>query len=85
MRWLGLVFGLSLFAVGCGNPCQEAFEKVKGCWSTVDCSKYPQVQQSQCSALRAAFVSSSNPSSCNGDPQQILDCSLDNTKLCTCR
>jgi hypothetical protein len=87
MRKFGFSFllAISLSVVGCGeSPCQQAFDKIKDCFASVDCTKYPAAQQPVCNAEKTAFTQASSPSDCN-NPNAILDCTLDPQKLCGCK
>jgi hypothetical protein len=77
-------FVLSLSAAGCGDPCQDAFDKVKSCVASMNCGAYPTTSQAFCSNLQSAFAASDKADSCE-NTDKILSCDLDPSNFCACR
>jgi hypothetical protein len=82
--WATAYLSLGFAIAGCGNPCQDAFDKVKSCWSSVNCSGYPADQQSTCQQAKSIWTSATEPNQCN-NPDAILECNLDPQNFCNCK
>lgn len=87
---LFLTLGLGATGCGGGNACDQAYDKLKSCWSSVDCTKQPDaLSMTACTAAKTAFNSSTPTTSCEGQAKTLADqvnsCTLDSSKNCACK
>lgn len=90
-KWiLGSMLALSLGGLSaCGSVCEDALDKLKTCWSSVDCTKKPANEVALCNSTKASVQASQADPACQGTSKARSDvingCTLDPNKNCDCQ